>query len=116
MDELPISKTAANADTATKTPKKRAAKAKNTDTTKTKTTTRKRKSVSKTSAAATKSEASTATINISDEQRLEMIAQAAYYKAEKRGFSGGDPREDWLTAELEIDALLSNNTSQQAPV
>ena len=55
-----------------------------------------------------------AVINITDEQRLGMIAEAAYFKAEQRGFQGGDPAEDWLAAESEIDALLSNNPSQQA--
>lgn len=124
MDEQPISetktsesKTASSAETTTKTPKKRATiKAKNTSASKAKTTTRKRKSVSKPEKAAAKSRAQVAAINISDEQRMEMIAQAAYYKAEKRGFTGGDPSEDWISAELEIDALLSSNTSQQTPV
>lgn len=35
-----------------------------------------------------------------------MIAEAAYLRAEKRGFAGGDPVEDWLTAEREIDKVL----------
>ncbi|HXH65111.1 MAG TPA: DUF2934 domain-containing protein [Mariprofundaceae bacterium] len=34
--------------------------------------------------------------------REHMIAEAAYYKAEKRGFSGGDHVRDWLEAEAEI--------------
>ena len=37
----------------------------------------------------------------------QMIEEAAYYRAEKRGFSGGDPVADWLAAEAEIDALLA---------
>jgi hypothetical protein len=37
-----------------------------------------------------------------------MIAEAAYYLAEKRAFQGGDPVADWLNAEKIIDqALLS---------
>lgn len=40
------------------------------------------------------------------EQRLRMIAEAAYYLAERRGFQGGDPTEDWLQAEAEIDHRL----------
>jgi hypothetical protein len=40
------------------------------------------------------------------EQRERMIAEAAYYKAEQRGFQGGDPRRDWLEAEAEVDAVL----------
>lgn len=35
--------------------------------------------------------------------REHMIAEAAYYKAQKRGFSGGDHIRDWLEAEAEID-------------
>ena len=31
------------------------------------------------------------------------IAEASYLRAEKRGFSGGDPVQDWLDAEKEID-------------
>jgi hypothetical protein len=42
----------------------------------------------------------------SPEQRTQMIAEAAYFYAEKRGFFGGDPMDDWLTAETEIDSLL----------
>lgn len=34
-----------------------------------------------------------------------MIAEAAYYRAEKRGFEPGKELEDWLEAEKEIDAL-----------
>jgi len=32
----------------------------------------------------------------------EMIAEAAYYKAEKRGFAPGMELQDWLEAEREI--------------
>ena len=37
--------------------------------------------------------------------RYRMIATAAYFRAEHRGFTGGDPVEDWLAAEAEIDRL-----------
>jgi hypothetical protein len=33
-----------------------------------------------------------------------MIADAAYFRAEQRGFQGGDPLRDWLQAEAEVDA------------
>lgn len=33
----------------------------------------------------------------------EMIAEAAYYKAEKRNFDDGFEMEDWLEAEREIN-------------
>jgi uncharacterized protein YfcZ (UPF0381/DUF406 family) len=32
-----------------------------------------------------------------------MIAEAAYFRAERRGFQGGDPLDDWLQAEAEVD-------------
>ena len=38
--------------------------------------------------------------------RQEMIAIAAYYRAERRGFSGGDAMQDWLEAESEIDGVV----------
>ena len=47
--------------------------------------------------------------------RRSMIAQAAYLRAERRAFSGGDEIEDWLAAEAEVDALLraeSGGTAQ----
>ena len=37
----------------------------------------------------------------------QMIQEAAYFRAQARGFIGGDPVEDWLAAEAEIDALES---------
>lgn len=38
--------------------------------------------------------------------REQMIADAAYFLAEQRGFEAGDPMIDWLAAEAEIDAAL----------
>lgn len=43
---------------------------------------------------------------ITPEQRYRMICDAAYYRAERRGFIGGNPAEDWTAAESEIDGLL----------
>ncbi len=40
------------------------------------------------------------------EQRHFMIAEAAYYRAECRGFQCGDPVAGWLEAEAEIEAML----------
>jgi len=47
-------------------------------------------------------------VDISEDTRRGMIAEAAYLRAERRGFSGGPDREreDWLAAEAEVDALL----------
>lgn len=39
-------------------------------------------------------------------EREAMIAEAAYYRAEARGFEAGHELEDWLAAEREIDLLL----------
>lgn len=41
------------------------------------------------------------------EVRARMIAEAAYYIAEKRGFIHGHHDADWAEAERQIDALLS---------
>lgn len=40
--------------------------------------------------------------------RQEMIATAAYYRAEKRGFNGNeaDAIQDWLEAEMEVNNKL----------
>jgi hypothetical protein len=38
--------------------------------------------------------------------RGRLIAEAAYYRAERRGFAPGHEVEDWLDAEREIDAQL----------
>ena len=35
-----------------------------------------------------------------------MIAQAAYFRAEKRGFAAGCELDDWLEAEREIARML----------
>ena len=41
-----------------------------------------------------------------------MIADAAYFRAEKRGFSTGDTAQDWLDAEAEIDRALQTPDSK----
>ncbi len=43
---------------------------------------------------------------ISAERRSHMIAEAAYYRAAKRGFDGSNEEEDWFAAEAEIDAII----------
>jgi hypothetical protein len=43
---------------------------------------------------------------LTPEERHRMIAEAAYYLAEKRRFQGGDPLLDWLEAERAIDRFL----------
>ncbi len=45
---------------------------------------------------------------VSPEERDCMIREAAYLRAERRGFAGGSALEDWLAAEAEIDRALGN--------
>jgi hypothetical protein len=45
------------------------------------------------------------------EQRRRLIAEAAYYLAERRGFQGGSPEQDWLEAEARIDAAHAHSGS-----
>jgi len=47
---------------------------------------------------------------ISAEDRREMIALGAYYRAESRGFAPGRDLEDWLEAESEIDDALGGDS------
>jgi hypothetical protein len=41
------------------------------------------------------------------DERVRMIAEAAYFRAESRGFTDGHALEDWLAAEADVNALLS---------
>jgi hypothetical protein len=45
-------------------------------------------------------------IVVSAEQRHEMIAVAAYLRAEHRGFSPGREVEDWYEAATAVDSML----------
>jgi hypothetical protein len=53
---------------------------------------------------------------ISLEERHRMVAEAAYYKAMERNFATGDPKSDWLMAEMEIDAYLNKSKQQSSRV
>ena len=46
--------------------------------------------------------------NVTREQRQHMIAEAAYFRAQQRGFQYGDPQQDWLAAEAEVDQMLDS--------
>jgi hypothetical protein len=50
----------------------------------------------------------------SPEEREYMVAEAAYYRAERRGFAPGNEMEDWLQAETEIDSLIQSGGSRSA--
>jgi hypothetical protein len=43
---------------------------------------------------------------LNPEARHALIAEAAYLRAERRGFAPGHETEDWLAAEVEVEALL----------
>jgi hypothetical protein len=43
-----------------------------------------------------------------------MIAETAYYRAERRGFATGGEMEDWVRAETEIDRLIQTDASHAA--
>ncbi len=47
------------------------------------------------------------------QEREKMIAEAAYYRAEWRGFSAGDPQADWLASEAEVDTLLVQRAAEE---
>jgi hypothetical protein len=45
-------------------------------------------------------------LTVNPEERHQMIAVAAYYRAERRGFANGDPMQDWIEAEAEVAMRL----------
>jgi hypothetical protein len=42
-------------------------------------------------------------MSISPQDRRQMVSEAAYYRAEQRGFCGKGQLEDWLAAEAEVN-------------
>jgi len=50
---------------------------------------------------------------IVEKDRGELVAEAAYLIAQQRGFEGNYALDDWLQAEVEIDARLSCGRSVQ---
>ena len=66
------------------------------------------KSTATKSARTTRTRAATVVTPVIDaERRRAMIAEAAYLRAEKRDFAPGFEVEDWLSAESEVDTLLT---------
>jgi len=45
--------------------------------------------------------------------RYRMIAEAAYFKAERRGFAIGDDELDWLAAEEELTELMEGDHASE---
>ncbi len=48
--------------------------------------------------------------HVSRQEREDMIREAAYLRAEQRGFVGGSPEEDWCQAEREVDRRLAQES------
>ena len=46
---------------------------------------------------------------ISPEERERLIAEAAYFIAERRGFEAGRELDDWLQAEAEVNRRLGGS-------
>jgi hypothetical protein len=44
---------------------------------------------------------------VSNEEKHQLIAEAAYFRAQQRNFVPGHELDDWLTAEAEIEVNLS---------
>jgi hypothetical protein len=53
-------------------------------------------------------------LNLSVEEKHEMIAVAAYYLAEQRGFPGEGALDDWVAAERQIDRMLERMRQEGA--
>ncbi len=66
-----------------------------------------KKSTTKKKTARKNSRGKTAATPVDASIRQQMIAEAAYFIAEQRGFKGGSKLEDWLIAEAQVDARLS---------
>lgn len=47
--------------------------------------------------------------SISAEERQNLIARVAYFRAEKRGFSPGCELQDWFEAETEVKRLIGDD-------
>lgn len=50
--------------------------------------------------------------SVTDDERDQMIAARAWFRAETRHFSGGDALADWLNAESEVDRSVLRNTPE----
>lgn len=46
--------------------------------------------------------------SFADSPREQMIAEAAYFRAERRGFAPGNEMSDWLEAESDIERVLGD--------
>lgn len=53
---------------------------------------------------------------VNAEEREQMIAEAAYFRAEQRGFTPGGELDDWLEAELAIDRMLATAVDERKEI
>jgi hypothetical protein len=60
-------------------------------------------------AEANSADAISAMTQVTSEEKRRLIAEAAYYRAEHRSFAPGNEMEDWLSAETEIETILSKD-------
>jgi hypothetical protein len=111
---MPRQKTAKTAKTAgngtkttTRKPPAKAAAATKKATRTAKATATTRKKTAKKSTGTRRSRMAESELVISADERRQWIAEAAYLRAEARGFVGGDTTRDWLEAESEVDARIS---------
>jgi hypothetical protein len=49
---------------------------------------------------------------VSEQERRNMIARAAYFRAEKRNFAPGQEVDDWVAAEAEVDRELAGELAR----
>ncbi|HWT27988.1 MAG TPA: DUF2934 domain-containing protein [Methylophilaceae bacterium] len=52
--------------------------------------------------------------HVTETDRQQMIADNAYFRAERRDFAPGSEMVDWLEADAEIDRYLDRNPGRQA--
>jgi hypothetical protein len=57
---------------------------------------------------------SAAITGVTAEERRQLIATTAYFRAERRGFAPGSEMEDWFEAEAEIDKMLGKPDEGQS--
>ena len=48
---------------------------------------------------------------VTAEERYRLIAEEAYFRAERRGFTPGAELQDWLEAEAEIEKVHGNSVN-----
>ncbi len=59
-----------------------------------------------------KAAANAALTEVTNEERHQLIAEAAYFRAERRNFVPGHELEDWLDAEVEIETKLHKTANE----